>query len=126
MCDNLLEAVCDYGANSSSPNSEISDFLRKTNYSHLPMCNKTLKAANGLPVDLKVFLMVHLNVGYTQDDYESHVLGNTETAGFLGIDFEVNQFDPLFWLMERVLDPNHSIWMSYKTFNYHTNRSLEL
>ena len=50
------------------------------------------------------------------------MLENTETDCLPGLDFpESNQCDPLFSRMELKLDPNHSVRMYHKTFDYHTN-----
>ena len=122
MCDNLIEAVCDFEANVSCLSPVLFEDLRNTNGIQLNKCNRHLKAANGLPIGFKGIIRVPLTVGNKHYEHEFHVLVNTETDCLLRLDIlESNQCDPLFSRMELRLHPSHSVRLYQKTFDYHTN-----
>ena len=126
ILDKMVEAVCDCGASVSCLRSEIYNELKKTYQTTLENCTRSLRAANGLPIDVKVIIRVPVYVGNKLFHHEFRVLEKSEADCLLRLDFlERHKYDPLFSRMELKLDSTHSVPLITKTLNLITMLSLE-
>ena len=113
----MLEAVCNCGASVSGPRSEIYNELKKTYQITLETCTRSLRAANGQPIDVRGIIRVPVYVGNNLFHHEFRVLKKSEADCLLGLDFlERHKCDPLFSRMESKLDSTHSVPIYHKNF----------
>ena len=118
ISDKTMEAVCDCGASVSCLSSEIYNELKKTYQITLENCTRSLRAANGLPIDVKGIIRVPVYVGNKLFHHEFRVLEKSEADCLLGLDFlERHKCDSLFSGMELKLDSTHSVPLYHKNFD---------
>ena len=117
ILDKTVEAVCDCGASVSCVSSEIYNELKKTYQITLKNCTRSLRAANGLPIDVKGIIRVPVYVGNKLFHHEFRVLEKAQADCLLGLDFlERHKCDPLFSRMELKLDSTHAVPLYHKNF----------
>ena len=96
-CEKKTKAVCDSGASVSCLSASIYDELKKTHNFDLRPCLRKLKAANGLPIEVKDVVRVPVVIGPKSYEHEFCVLDKSEADCLLGLDFlETNKCNPLF------------------------------
>ena len=119
ICNKLIEAVCDCGASVSCLSPEIFEELTKSCKIEVKPCKRKLKAANGLPIEVKGMISVPIKIGSKSYEHEFVVLAKSEADCLLGVDFlKKNKCDPLFSRMELQLDSTTSVPMYHKSFEY--------
>ena len=97
ILDKMVEAVCDYGASVSCLSTKIYNELKKTYRISLETCTRSLRAANGLPADVKGIIRVPVYAGNKLLHHEFRVLEKSEADCLLGLDFlERHKCDTLF------------------------------
>ena len=117
-----VEAVCDCGASVSCVSSGIHNELKQTYQITLENCTRSLRAANGPPIDVKGIIRVPVFLGNKLFHHEFRVLEKSEADCLLGLDFlERHKCDPLFSRMELKLDSTHSITLYHKNFEIDHN-----
>ena len=122
ILDKDVEAVCDCGASVSCLSSEIYNELKKTYQIILETCTRSLRAANGLPIDVEGTIRVPVYLGNKLFHHEFRVLKKSEADCLLGLDFlERHKCDPLFSRMELKLDSTHSVPLYHKNFEIDHN-----
>ena len=118
-CEKKIEAVCDCAASVSCLSPSIYDELKQTHKFDLRPCLRKLKAANGLPIEVKG--VVRLPVVNGPKSYENGfcVLDKSEADCLQDLDFlETNKCDPLFSCMKLKLDSNSFVPLYHKQFDY--------
>ena len=99
--------------------------MKQTPKLDLKQCLRELRAANGLPIEVKV--VVHIPVVIRPKSYEHDfcVLDKLEAGCLLVLDFlETNKCDPLFSCMKLQLDSHSFVPVNTKKFDYgHDNVS---
>ena len=78
ILDKTVEAVCDCGAIVSCLSSEIYNEPRKTYQTTMETCTRNVRAANGLPIDVKGIIRVPVYVGNKLFHHEFRVLEKSE------------------------------------------------
>ena len=122
ILDKTLEAVCNCEASVSCLSSENYIELKKTYQITLETCTRSLRAANGLPTDVKVIIRVPAYVGNNLFHHEFRVLEKSEGDCLLGLDFlERRKCDPLFPRTELKMDSSHSVPLYHKHFEVNRN-----
>ena len=122
ILDKDVEAVCDCGASVSCLSSEIYNELKKTYQITLETCTRSLRAANGLPIDVEGTIRVPVYLGNKLFHHEFRVLKKSEADCLLGLDFlERHKCDPLFSRMELKLESTHSVPLYHKNFEIDHN-----
>ena len=122
ILDKPVGAVCDCGASVSCLSSEIYNELKITHQITLENCTRNLRAANGLPIDVKGVIRVPVYVGIKLFHHEFRVLEKSEADCLLGPDFlERHKCDPLFSRMELKLDSTLSVPLYCKNFEIDHN-----
>ena len=92
-----IEAVCDCGASVSCLSPSIYNELKQTHKFDLQPCLRKLKAANGLPIEVKGVVRLPVVIGPKSYEHDFCVLDKSEADSLLGLDFhETNKCDPLF------------------------------
>ena len=108
LYEKKIEAVCDCGASVSCLSPSIYNELKQTHKFDLQPCLRKLKAANGLPIEVKGVIRLHVVIGPKSYEHDFCVLG--KSACLLGLDFlETNKCNPLFYCMKLQLD-SHSFF----------------
>ena len=117
ICAKKIEAVCDCGASVSCLSPSIYDELKQTHKLDLKPCLRKLKAANGLPIEVKGVVRLPVVIGPKSYEHDFCVLDKSEADCLLGLDFlETNKCDPLFSCMK--LDSHSSVPLYHKKFDY--------
>ena len=112
-----MEAVCDCGASVSCLSSKIYNELKKTYQITLEIYTRSLRAANGLPIDVKGIIRVPVYLWNKLFHHDFRVLEKSEADCLLDLDFlERHKGDPLFSRMELKLDSTHSVPLCHKKF----------
>ena len=117
-CEKKIEAVCDCGA-SVSCNSPLNyDEFKQTHKLDLNLCLRKLRAANGLPIEVKGVVRVPVIIGPKSYDHDFCVLDKSEADCLLGWDvLETKKQDPLFFCMKLHLDLNSFVPLYHKILN---------
>ena len=119
ICEKKNEAVCDCGASVSCLSPLIYDELQQTHKLDLRPCLGTLRAANGLPIEVKGVVRVTVVIGQKPYEHDFCVFDKSEADCLLGLDFlEKNKCDPLFSCMKLQLDSNSFVPLYHKQFEY--------
>ena len=119
ICEKKIEAVCDCGASVSCLSPSIYDELKQTHKFDLRPCLRKLKAANGLPIEVKGVVRLPVVIGPKSYEHDFCVLDKSEADCLLGLDFlETNKCDPLFSCMKLKLDSNSFVPLYHKQFDY--------
>ena len=106
-CEKKIEAVCDCGASVSCLSLLIYDQLKQTHQVDLKPCLKKLRAANCLPIEVKVVVRVPVVIGPKSYEHDFCVLDKSEADCLLGLNFlETNKCDQLPSCMKLKLDSN--------------------
>ena len=101
LYEKKIEAVCDCGASASCHSPLIYDELKQTHKLDLKLCLRKLKAANGLPIEVKGVVRLSVVNGPKSYEHDFCVLDKSEADCSLGSDFlERNKCDPLFSCMK--------------------------
>ena len=101
ICEKKIEAVCDCSASVSCLSLFIYDELKQTHKLDLKPCLRKLRAANGLPIEVKGNFRVPVVIGLKSYEHEFCVLDKSDADCLLGFDFlETNKFDPLISCMK--------------------------
>ena len=107
ICEKKIEAVCDCGASVSCLSPSIYDESKQTHKLDPKPCLRKLKAANGLPIEVKGVVRLPVVIGPKSYEHDFCVLDKSEADCLLGLDFlETNKCDPLFSCMKLKLDSN--------------------
>ena len=77
-CEKKIEAVCDCGTSVSCLSPSIYDELKQTHKFDLRPCLRKLKAANGLPNEIKVVVRLHVVIGPKSYEHDFCVLDKSE------------------------------------------------
>ena len=119
LYEKKIEAVCDCGASVSCLSPLIYDELKQTHKLDLKPCLRKLKAANGLPIEVKSVVRLPVVIGPKSYEHDFCVLDKSEADCLLGLDFlETNKCDPLFSCMKLKLDSNSFVPLYHKQFEY--------
>ena len=119
ICEKKSEAVCDCGAGVSCLSPLIYDELKQTHILDLKPCLRKLKAANGLPIEVKGVVRLPVVIGPKSYEHDFCVFDKSEADCLLGLDFlERNKCDPLFSCLKLKLDSNGFVPMYHKQFDY--------
>ena len=122
ICEKTIEAVCDCGASVSCLSPSIYDQLKQTHKLDLKPCLRKLRAANGLPIEVKGVVCVHVVIGPNSYESDLCVLEKSKADCLLGLDFlETNKCDPLFSWMKLQLDSHSFVLLYHKKFDYGHN-----
>ena len=114
ICEKKIEAVCDCGASVSCLSPLIYDQLKQTHQIDLKPCLGKLRAANGLPMEVKGVVRVPVVIGPKSYEHDFCVLDKSEADCLLGLDFfETNKCEPLFSCMKWQLDSNSFVFFLY-------------
>ena len=93
--------------------------MKQTHKLDLKPCPRKLKAANGLPIEVKGVVRLPLVIGLKSYEHDFCVLDKSEADCLLGLDFlETNKCDPLFSCMKLKLDSNSFVPLYHKQFDY--------
>ena len=118
-CEKKIEAVCDCGASVSCLSPLIYDELKQTLKLDLKPCLRKLRAANGLPIEVKGVDRVPVVIGPKSYEHDFCVLDKSEADCLLGLDFlETSKYDLLFSCMKVKLDSNSFVPLYHKQFEY--------
>ena len=113
------EIVCDCRASVSCLSPSIYNELKQTHKFDLKPCLRKLKAANGLPIEVKGVVRLPVVIGPKSYEHDFCVLDKSEADCLLGLDFlERNKCDPLFSCMKLKLDSNSFLPLYHKKFDY--------
>ena len=116
--EQTIEAVCDCGASVSCLSPKIFETLRLNHKIELRTCERKLRAANGLPIEVRGVIRVPVKLGTTLYEHDFGVLEQSEADCLLGLDFlEKHKCDPLFSRMELKLDSGNSVPLYHKKFD---------
>ena len=97
LCEKKIAAVCDCGGNVSCLGLQIFDELKETHKLGWKPCLGKLRAANGLPIEVKGVVRVSVIIAPKSIEHDFCVLDKSEADCLLGLDFlETNNCDPLF------------------------------
>ena len=119
ICKKKIKAVCDCGASVSCLSPSIYDELKKTHKFGLKPCLRKLRAANGLPIEVKSVVRVPVVIGLKSYEHDFCVLGKSEADYLQGLEFlETYECDPLFSCMKLKLDSNSFLPLYHKQFEY--------
>ena len=119
LYEKKIEAVCDSGASVSCLSLSIYNELKQTHKFDLQPCLRKLKAANGLPIEVKGVVRLPVVIGSKSHEHDFCVLDKSEAHCLLGLDFlETNKCDPLFSCMKLKLDSNSFVPLYHKRFDY--------
>ena len=119
ICGKKIEAVCDCGASVSCLSPLIYDELKQTHQLDLKPCLRKLRAANGLPIEVKGVVRVPVVIGPKSYEHDFCVLDKSEADCLLGLDFlKTNKCDPLFSCMKLKLDSNSFVPLYHKQYEY--------
>ena len=119
LYEKKIEAVCDCGASVSCLSPSIFDKLKQTHKFDLQPCLRKLKAANGLPIEVKGVVRLPVVIGPKSYEHDFCVLDKSEADCLLGLDFlETNKCDPLISCMKLKLDSNSFVPLYHKQFEY--------
>ena len=119
LYEKKTEAVCDCGATVSCLSPLIYDELKQTHKLDLKPCLRKLKAANGLPLEVKGVVRLPVVIGPKSFEHDFCVLDKSEADCLLGLDFlETNKCDPLFSCMKLKPDSNSFVPLYHKQFDY--------
>ena len=114
-----IEAVCDCGASVSCLSPLIYDELKQTHKLDLKPCPRKLKAANGLPIEVKGVVRLPVVIGPKSYEHDFCFLDKSEADCLLGLDFlEIHKCDPLFSCMKLKLDSNSFVPLYHEQFDY--------
>ena len=117
LYEKKIEAVCDCGASVSCLSPSIYNELKQTHKFDLQPCLRKLKAANGLPIEVKGVIRLHVVIGPKSYEHDFCVLD--KSACLLGLDFlETNKCNPLFSCMKLQLDSHSFFPLGHKKFDY--------
>ena len=119
LYEKKIEAVCDCGAIVSCLSPLIYDELKQTHKLDLKPCpRRKLKAANGLPIEVKGVVRLSVVIGPKSYEHDFCVLDKSEADCLLGLDFlETNKCDPLFSCMKLKLNSNSFVPLYHKQFD---------
>ena len=116
--EQTIEAVCDCGASVSCQSPKIFETLKLNHKIELRTCERKLRAANGLPIEVRGVIRVPVKLGTTLYEHDFCVLEQSEADCLLGLDFlEKHKCDPLFSRMELKLDSGNSVPLYHKKFD---------
>ena len=119
ICEKKIEAVCDCGASVSCLSPLIYDELKQTHKLDLKPCLRKLRAANGLPIEVKGVVRVPVVIGPKSYEHDFCVLDKSEADCLLGLDIlEKNKCDPLFSCMKLQIDSNSFVPLYHKQYKY--------
>ena len=119
ICEKKTEAVCDCGASVSCLSPLIYDQLKQTHKLDPKLCLMKLRAANGLPIEVKGVVRVPVVIGPKSYEHDFCVLDKSEADCLPGLDFlETNKCYPLFSCMKLKLDSNSFVPLYQKQFEY--------
>ena len=119
LYEKKFEAVCDCGASVSCLSPSIDNELKQTHNFNLQPCLRKLKAANGLPIEVKGVVRLPAVIGAKSYEHDFCVLDKSEADCLLGLDFlETNKCDPLLSCMKLKLDSNSFVPLYHKQFEY--------
>ena len=118
VCGKVVEAVCDCGASVSCLSPDVFENLKANNTIELKTCKRKLRAANGLPIEVKGVITVPVKIAKNTYEHDFCVLDKSEADCLLGLDFlEKHKCDPLFSRMELKLDSGNAVPLYHKQFN---------
>ena len=118
-CEKKIEALCDCGASISCLSPSIYDYLKQTHKLDLKQCLRKLRAANGLPIEVKVIIHIPVITGPKSSEHNFRVLDKLEADSLLSLDYlETIKKDPLFFCMKLQLDSNSSVPLYHKQFKH--------
>ena len=119
ICEKKIEAICDCGASVSCLSLSIYNELKQTHKFDLQPCLRKLKAANGLPIEVKGVVRLPVVTGPKSYEHDFCVLDESEAECLLGLDFfERNKCDPLFSCMKLELDSHSFVPLYHQQFDY--------
>ena len=119
VCEKKIEAVCDCGASVSCLSPSIYDELKQTHKFDLRPCLRKLKAANGLPIEVKGVVRVPVVIGPKSYEHDFCVIDKSEADCLLGLDFlEKNKCDPLISCMKLQIDSKSFVPLYHKQYEY--------
>ena len=91
--------------------------MKQTHQLDLKSCLRKLKAANGLPIEVKGVVRVPVVIGPKSYEHDFCVLDKSEADCLLGLDFlETNRCDPLFSCMKLKKDSNSFVQLYHKHY----------
>ena len=118
-CEKKIEAVCDCGASVSCLSPSIYDELKQTHKLDLKSWLRKLRAANGLPIEVKGVVRVPVVIGPKSYEHDFCVLDKSEADCLLGLDIlEKNKCDPLFSCMKLQIDSNSFVPLYHRQYEY--------
>ena len=119
LYEKKIEAVCDCSASVSCLSPLIYDELKQTHKLDLKPCLRKLKAANGLPIEVRGVVLLPVVFGPKLYEHDFCVLDKSEADCLPGLDFlETNKCDPFFSCMKLKLDSNSFVPLYHKQFEY--------
>ena len=119
ICEKKVEAVCACGASVSSLGPSIYDKLKQTHKLDLKQGLRKLRAANGLPIEVKSVVRLPVVIGPKSYEHDFCVLDKSEADCLLGLDFlETKKCDPLFSCMKLQLDSNNFVPLYHREYEY--------
>ena len=93
--------------------------MKQTHKHDLKPCLRTLRAANGLSIEVKGVVRVPVVIGPKSYEHDFCVLDKSEADCLLGLDFlETNKCDRLFSCMKLKLVSNSFVPLYHKQFEY--------
>ena len=119
ICEKRVEAVCDCGASVSCLSALIYDELKQTHELDLNPCLRKLRAAKGLPIEVKGVVRIPATIRPKSFELDFCVLEKSKVGCLLGLDFlETNKSDPLFTFMKLLLESHSFVPLYHKQFDY--------
>ena len=92
--------------------------MKQTHKLDLKPTLRKLKAANGLPIEVKGVVRLPVVIGLKSVEHNFCVLDKSEADCLLGLDFlETNKCDPLFSCMKLKLDSNSFVPLYHKQYD---------
>ena len=93
--------------------------MKQTHKLDLKPCLRKLRAANGLPIEVKGVVRVTVVIGPKSYEHDFCVLDKSEADCLLGLDFlETNECDQLFSCMKLQSDSHSFVPLYHKKFDY--------
>ena len=119
LYEKKIEAVCNCGASVSCLSPSIYNELKQTHKFDLQPCLRKLKAANGLPIEVKGVVRLPVVIGPKSYEHDFCILDKSEADWLLGLDFlETNKCDPLFSCKKLKLDSKSFVPLYDKQFDH--------
>ena len=116
ICEKKIEVVCDCGASVPCRRPLSHDELEQTHKLDPTPCLTKLRAANGLPIEIKGVVRVLVVIGPKSYVHDFCVVQKSEADCLLGLDFlESNNCDQLFFCILQ-MDSHSFVPICHKQF----------